>query len=233
MRPTTVSKKTPRAKAQVHDVTASLPVMREAMTPLARTLREKPRRKVTPLDAFTLARKKWLEGERLDIGVLASALGVGRATLFRWVGSRELLYGEILTAEYAREFGRARKVAKGTGADLVAEIARITLTSLLNAPPLRRFIEQDPEFALRVLTSKSSPVQAHAIEVQARFLRELEHAGQIRPALDVDTLSFIIVRIGESFLYGDVISGREPDIGKAAAAVRILVAAEPAKKAKK
>jgi AcrR family transcriptional regulator len=193
---------------------------------LARALRDVAKKRVTPPDAYELARKKWLAGERLDIGALAAELGVGRATLFRWVGSRELLYGEILSTEYERERARGRRKLPGVGADLMAESTRRTLGGLLNAAPLRRFIEQDPEFALRVLTSKSSPVQARCIKLELDLLRELQDKGEIRPMLDLETLAYIIVRIGESFLYGDVISGREPDIEKAAAAVRILVAAE-------
>ncbi|MEY4509574.1 MAG: Tetracyclin repressor-like, C-terminal domain, partial [Pseudomonadota bacterium] len=51
-------------------------------------------------------------------------------------------------------------------------------------------------------------------------------------ALDIDTLAYVIVRVSESFLYSDVISGREPNFEAASAAVRILCAAEgpPAKK---
>lgn len=198
-------------------------------TPLARTLSaRKAAVRVTPLDLFALARRKWIEGERLDIGRLAKELGVGRATVFRWVGSREQLYGEILAAGYAHEVQRARRevnVLGLKGVEYITEVTRRVMRRLLNSVPLRRFIEQDPEFAIRVLTSKSSPTQQRCIEVQRKLLAELEEAGEIRPTLDPDTLAYIIVRIGESFLYGDVISGRAPDVDKATDAISILVAA--------
>jgi len=47
-----------------------------------------------PLDALRLARRRWLAGERIDMGALARELGVSRATLYGWVGSREKLIGE-------------------------------------------------------------------------------------------------------------------------------------------
>jgi AcrR family transcriptional regulator len=203
------------------------------LTPLARNLRDHPKRRPTPLDAFALARRKWSRGERLDIGQIASELGVGRATLFRWVGSREQLYGEILSSAYARIRARLRRDAVGKGADLVANMTRRTLETLIADEPLRTFIAQDPEFAIRILTSKSSPVQSRTIELEAELLHELVAKSEIRPALDVDTLAYILVRIGESFLYGDVISGREPDLDAVAAAVRILVAAESPAASKK
>src|SRR5690242_2266002 len=62
-------------------------------TPLERALRD-PR--PTPVDALALARRRWLAGERLDMGALAKELGVSRATLYSWVGSRERLIGEVI-----------------------------------------------------------------------------------------------------------------------------------------
>ena len=51
------------------------------------------RRRSTP---FRLARRTFLAGERIDMQTLARSLGVDRATLYRWVGSRERLLTEIL-----------------------------------------------------------------------------------------------------------------------------------------
>src|SRR3954463_15388544 len=65
------------------------------VTPLAEKLQAPA--KATPQDLFELAMNKWDAGERFDIGKMANDLGVGRATVFRWFGSRELLYGEILS----------------------------------------------------------------------------------------------------------------------------------------
>lgn len=189
--------------------------------------RTAPRKRVTPFDAFLLARSKWLSGERIDIGQLAGELGVSRATVFRWVGSREQLYGEILSGAYRRVARKAQRDAQGRGAERAADIMRRTMHILLGSAALRTFIEQDPEFAIRVLTSKSSPVQARTIQVEIEILSELVQKGEIDPALDIETLAYIIVRIGESFVYGDVISGHRPDVEKAVAAIRILVAAQP------
>jgi hypothetical protein len=49
--------------------------------------------------------------------------------------------------------------------------------------------------------------------------------GHIRPAMDVDALAYLIVRIGESFLYRDAITGEAADIEPALTAIRILVSA--------
>lgn len=193
-----------------------------ALTPLARVLRQ-PKKQVTPLDALELATRKWWRGERLDIGQLASELGVARATVFRWVGSREQLYGEVLSQVYARQQAEVLRTCKGKGIARLVNVVRKNLTLLAEAKPLHMFVAQDPEYAIRVLTSNSSPVQARTIELEKAFLREIMKEAQIKPLLDIDTLAFVIVRIAESFLYADVISGRKPEIEKAVAAIRILV----------
>lgn len=200
-------------------------------TRLARELAEGgAKAKATPLDAFQLAKKKWLAGERIDIGALAKELGVGRATLFRWVGSRELLIGEIIWSiqmpfmEKARAEVRARGLR---GADYVAGVSERLMEGIRSFTPLRRFIESDPEFALRVLTSKSSTVQSRNVELVRANVQDQVDRGYLTPPLPIDTLAYVIVRIGEAFVYADVISGREPAIDQAAAAILVLLGGRP------
>ncbi|MDX1800833.1 MAG: transcriptional regulator, partial [Marinobacter sp.] len=45
-----------------------------------------PMNRSTPVDAFQRARQHWLKSERIHLASLAEELGIGRATLFRWVG---------------------------------------------------------------------------------------------------------------------------------------------------
>ncbi|NMO22565.1 transcriptional regulator [Pyxidicoccus fallax] len=179
--------------------------------------------KATPLDAFQLARKKWLAGERIDIGALAKELGVGRATMFRWVGSRELLLGEIIWSIQKPFMEKARAEVKGKGAEYVAGVSERLMKAILSFAPLRRFIESDPEYALRILTSKSSTVQSRNVELMREVLQEQVAKGHLKPPLPVDTLAYVMVRLGEAFVYADVISGREPAIDEATAANLVLL----------
>jgi AcrR family transcriptional regulator len=199
-------------------------------TPLSRLIdAPAPARRVTPLDAFKLARTKWLAGERLDVGKLAAELGIGRATVFRWVGTRENLYGEICSALFRKELDRAIGAAKGTGLARLVDIMERLLRSLAVAGPLRRFVAEDPEFALRVLTSRHSPVQHRCAAAVEGLIDELVEA----PALPAGELAYIIVRITEAFLYRDVLTGAEADIEAAISAIRILLGAEPTPRKRK
>src|SRR4051794_32879684 len=112
------------------------------------------KRRPTPLDALDLARRHWLAGERIDMGALAKELGVSRATLYSWVGSKERLLGEVIWSFAEAGVAQSRERATGTGAAYIVDV--MDRFTRLNATfdPLRRFIASDPELALRLLTSK-------------------------------------------------------------------------------
>src|SRR5919204_230290 len=92
------------------------------MTSLERALDGNGAAPVTPLDALKLARERWLEAGRIDMGDLAADLGVSRATLYRWVGTKERLLGEVLWTFAEASFSDALASAHGTGADYVADV---------------------------------------------------------------------------------------------------------------
>ncbi|MBA3542256.1 MAG: transcriptional regulator [Deltaproteobacteria bacterium] len=197
-------------------------------TPLSRVLDgNEAQERVTPIDVFKLARKKWTAGERLDIGRLALELGIGRATVFRWVGTRENLYGEIISAGFTRYLERASADATGSGLDRMFDGIERLLRALVASTPLRRFVTEDTEFALRVLTSKHSPVQYRCVAAFRAAIDEQVAAGTMEPALPPEELAYILTRIVESFLYRDVITGGEPDIDAALKAIQILCIARP------
>jgi AcrR family transcriptional regulator len=193
-------------------------------TALERALQGNGARRPTPVDALDAARRHWLAGERLDMGALARELGISRATLYTWVGSRERLIGEVLWSFAEAGLRQARENAKGRGGDYVVDVFSRFIHVNATFEPLRRFIEQDAELALRILTSKNSPVQGRMVTATREILGEQIEAGALSPKLDVDTLSYTVIRVAESFLYSDVIAGSEPDVEAAVEVVRVLLA---------
>jgi AcrR family transcriptional regulator len=181
----------------------------------------------SPLDALRLARTRWLESGRLDMGALARELRVSRATLYRWVGSKERLIGEILWTFAERAIADARAQAGGSGAAFLAEATERYMRGALQFEPLMRFVQDDPEYALRVLASKHSPMQRRSIAAMREQLSQEVEAGNLRPPLPLDDLAYVIVRIVESYLYSDVIAGRDPDIAGGVAAIHALLLAPP------
>lgn len=179
-------------------------------------------RRATPEDALRLARKRWLAGERLDIGMLAQELGVARATLFRWVGSRDLLLAEVLWSLCEPTMRRSAEESRGQGVPRVAAICERSIREMMQFEPLRRFIAEDADLALRLLTSKASPVQARAIAMVRGLLEAEQRRGWVAP-LSIDTLAYLMVRLGESFLYATVLSGQQVDVGDCGIAVQLLL----------
>ncbi|MFV8833538.1 QsdR family transcriptional regulator [Aquisalimonas sp.] len=197
-------------------------------TPLALALNDDSRSsRPTPITAFRLARRWWLDGKRLNLSALAEELEIGRATLMRWVGNKELLLGEILWSLYKDVFDEAKARADANpsllGVDYLAAIYHDVNTEVMGAEALHQFLRQDPQFALRVLTSNVSGLQRRLIDTWSALLREQADAGRIDPQLDTDSLAFFLVRIGEGAIYSDIICGREPGLDQATTAFRLLL----------
>jgi len=178
---------------------------------------------VTPLDALKAARRHFLKKERVDMVELAAELGVGRATLYRWVGSREQLLGEVLWTMTEAGLAQARADAKGQGAEWVLSIYAAMGDQIVANEPLHHFIETEPELALRVMTSKASPQQRRMTDAWRDILEEAARGKGLKLRLDADTMAYVLVRIAESFLWSDLITGEQLDLAKANDVARALL----------
>lgn len=180
--------------------------------------------RVTPVDVFKLARQWWLEGRRLNLGALADEVGVSRATIFRWVGNRDLLVAEILWSMYSQTLELAISEAEGEGIDYLVDIYRRFGEVAVSFEPLKQFLRQDPEYALRVLTSDATNYHERIVAAWKALFDEQLEAGAIRPQMGTDELASVVVRINEGCLYSDLIAGREPMLDTACVALRLLLA---------
>ena len=48
-------------------------------------------------------------------------------------------------------------------------------------------------------------------------------SGALRLPVDAHTMAYALVRIGESFLYADVIAGEKPDLDKAVEILKLML----------
>lgn len=199
-----------------------------APTPLAMALSQrKSDERATPLSAFRMARRWWLEGRRLNLSLLAEELDIGRATLMRWVGNKDLLMGEILWSLYKGIYDQAIERAQTNpslkGIDFLAQIYTDINIALINAQPMHDFLRNEPQWGLQLLTSNISGLQDRLIETWRRLFEEEIKAGRINPEMDAESLAYFIIRIGEGAIYCDLICGRTPDPEPATTAFRLLV----------
>jgi AcrR family transcriptional regulator len=177
-----------------------------------------------PPDIFKAALTTFLDRRRLDMRALAGELGISRATLYRRVGGRDYLLGEVIWYLARRSLARAYDGTEELrGEERIAAVVERFMRYVQSQPALARLLEAEPEAALRILTSKHGPVQRGIIEVMERLMEVEEARGNLRLGIDHATLAYAIVRIGESFLYADVIADNDPDVDQAVAVIGRLL----------
>jgi AcrR family transcriptional regulator len=172
-------------------------------------------------DVIALAHDWFLDGRRVDIQALSRELGIGRATVYRWFAGREVVLGEVVWRILIEAIERVE--ARGGDLDATRFIQNFGFLAetVRNYEPLERFVADDPEYALRVLTSRYSVVQGRLIEWTVAKLAAM---GELGPNTDVRDLAYAIVRLGESFIWSDMITGDPPQPDKATAMVGMLIA---------
>ena len=162
--------------------------------------------------AFRSARRAFIDGARIDMGSLASSLGVDRTSLFRWVGNRDQLLSEILWSLAVPTLDAAGRAAAPTGAARVVDVLDHFTADLIRAPYFRAFLTREPTRALRLLTTTESDVQRRFVAVVTTVITTEQDAGTFDPApLSAEELARLLVRVSESFTYADLISGDTPD----------------------
>jgi AcrR family transcriptional regulator len=186
----------------------------------------------TARDAFREARHIFLGGDRVDMRALARNLQVDRATLYRWVGSREKLLTEILWSLISRtiETLRAETAAAGPGAGSgtarqspAAAVIDGTVRAVIANPGMQRFIEREGELALRLLTTRATGFEGRLIALIAEFFEAEAAAGRLRTAIPPADLPYVVVRIMESYIYLGLITGEHPDPDRAARVINALL----------
>jgi AcrR family transcriptional regulator len=165
----------------------------------------------SPADVLRLAREQYLSCQRVDLSVIARRLGLGRATIYRWFGSREALLGEIVASELERLVAWHRGRIRRRGARGLLEAFDRVNRSLARSRALRALLEQERDGALRLLTSSAGPVQPRAVACVQEMLDAEVAAGAYDPPTDTGALAYAIVRLAEAFLYNDVAIGIRGD----------------------
>jgi AcrR family transcriptional regulator len=169
------------------------------------------------------AHQALLDGRRVEMRALATELGVGRTTLYRWAGDREQLLGEVLWRVRAGALEEAAGTVGGAGAARVAGIVEHHLRAVGAFAPLRQLLVAEPALALRVLIGARGGVQERTVRWFADVVHRERSAAPLAGEMDAGVLASALVRLGEGVLYTDVVAGVEPDVEAAMAAVRALL----------
>jgi AcrR family transcriptional regulator len=193
-------------------------------TRLQRALSEDatPRRS-TPLDAFLLARRKFLAAERIDMSALADELGVNRVTLYRWVGSRDQLLVEVIWSLGSRTLENVKRRVRARGAERIVRVVTRFLEDVISNRGMRRWLAEEGELAMRLLTRHDTDFQPRLIDAIHELLVEETEACRLDLAVDLREVAYVIVRLIESYTYLDLITGEQPDARRAEPVLRLLL----------
>jgi AcrR family transcriptional regulator len=158
-------------------------------------------------DVLAAATDRYLRGRRVDVQSVATELGLGRTTIYRWFGSRERLIGEVLARTGEALFAEARAGAGGRGAERILDTFDRYNRGLADAQALHSFVERERETAVRIMTSGSGVLQPRLVAMITTLIEDEVRAGDYEPPLDAATLAYAIVRLGEAFIYNEDATG--------------------------
>jgi AcrR family transcriptional regulator len=173
-----------------------------------------PAAAATRAQVLDVARREFGDGRRLDVSAIAAELGLARATLYRWFGSRDGLLGEMIARDAEEYFRRVRARVKGGGGRALLETFDQINRGLTRSFALRRFLEQEREAALRTLTSSGGIVEPRSVAVIADLIEDEVRRGAYDPPVDVPTLAYAIVGLANAFLYNDAVAGIRGDVDR-------------------
>jgi AcrR family transcriptional regulator len=169
---------------------------------------------------------RFLAGERIDIQAICTELGLSRATVYRWYGTRDDVIGAVMVRLVEPMFHGIERRSRGRGAERLVRVFERQLKALADAPAFRRLLEHEPDAAQRILSKPDGVVQSRVVGLLQAMI-EAEMARGYEPPADADVIAYAIVRMGESFLYADTARGFRHDFRRLRAVYAVLLGAGP------
>ncbi|GAB0105351.1 hypothetical protein JMUB6875_43300 [Nocardia sp. JMUB6875] len=167
----------------------------------------------SPEDVLEAAIEVFLAGKRLDVNAIAAQLGVGRASIYRWFGSRDGLLGAAVARQLEKVVAYADRRTSGTGGERLTAVLNRTIDLLVENDALRWYFDNESTAALRLITRGDGTVHQSAVALVERFIERAESEGY-EPPIERDTLAYALVRLWEAFLYNDAVAGFRGDVDR-------------------
>jgi AcrR family transcriptional regulator len=176
----------------------------------------RPRRE----DAIVRALAHFVAGERVEMQTLAGELSVGRTTLYRWLGERDQLMGEIIGRLVDEWAATVEAQATGTGVARLLETMRRFLEVAAGSPALTDFTGREPALALRVLMDRGGRVAERARDALRRNIEEAIPTLEVPPEI-IEAISITATTL----VWANIAAGHEPDIDGAITVTNTLLSA--------
>jgi AcrR family transcriptional regulator len=178
-------------------------------------------RRASPDDALAFAQAAFVSGDRLELGILADRLSIGRTTLYRWFGTREQLLERVLV-RLTREFSTAVQAElQLNGIDRVLEFTRHMINATIGFEPAQAFVAREPQLALRLLIGEHGAVH-HAIVEE--ILSVLAQSSLVEDIPGLEDRINVAVQVGTALQWATFAIGDQPDTQRVVDIVQMLIA---------
>lgn len=153
-------------------------------------------------------------GERVDVYAIAAGLGVSRASIYRWFGSRDGLLGATLARQLERMVLAADHRCRARGAQRVSQVLDRTVRWLAEDASLRTYFDNESTAALRLVTRSDGMVHQATVAALDKLIQRAQEQDGYRPPIDRETLAYALVRLVEAFLYNDAVAGFRGEVDR-------------------
>jgi AcrR family transcriptional regulator len=182
-----------------------------------------PALRPTSRDAFRLARRTWRKGERLDMSALARELGVNRATLYRWCGSREQLLVEVIWNLSHHQLEDIAAKVKAGGAERVIQVVELFIERTIAHTGMQAWLAKEGDFAMRLLTRYDGGFQPRLVAWLEGLLQDEVDVGGLELPAEVHEVAYVLEQLIESYVYRYPITGEQPRARRAEPILRMLL----------
>jgi len=175
--------------------------------------------------ALRLGLRIFLGQGRIDMSALARELDVNRATLYRWVGSREQFLVELIWWMTVRTMEGIERQATSTGPDRIIEISTAFTGQVIENPGMKYWLATEGESAMSLLTRSASGYQPRLIGWMEDLIdSEVERGTMVLPqGVSSYELAYVLERVMAGYVYLDLITGEAADASRAAPILRMLL----------
>jgi AcrR family transcriptional regulator len=157
------------------------------------------------------------------MSAIADELGINRVTLYRWIGSRDRLLVEVIWSLAERTMAAADRAVQAAGAERIVQVTARFIDMVVANSGMQSWLADEGEHAMRLLTRHQTDFQPRLIAAIERLLAAEAQAGQLDLPVDLHDLAYVIVRLIESYIYLDLITGEDPRTHSAEPILRMLL----------
>jgi len=160
-------------------------------------------------------------GERIDVLAVARRLGVSRATMHRWFGTRDELLSAVFDRVADDFVAAAEESAEGEGDERMLDFSRRLAASSAVFAPLTEITQHEPGVALRLLLALDGPVRPKVGEAIRRMLGATRSARELKR---LDATIDLYVDAAMSLQWATVTAGGQPEPERVVVLGRALLA---------